>query len=140
MKTEVRISDGQITPARQLPYCIESVATVVGKIISAEEWAARVRIPNRKLPGKLLGGSDVTRITGVESKCGDPERFSDFTPVVEAARLALERAKARAEEIDLVIVMTATPYLPQLSADGFEVMRQLGLRDEVPPIQLHVGC
>lgn len=140
MRAEVRISESQFAPARQLPYCIESVATVVGKIISAEEWAARVRIPNRKLPGKLLGGSDVTRITGVESKCWDPERFRDFAPVVEAAEQAMARAGVRAGDIDLVIVLTATPYLPQLSADGFELMRQLGFRDEVPPIQLHVGC
>lgn len=126
--------------ARPLPYCIEAVATIVGKQISAEEWAARVRIPDRKRPGKLLGGADVTRITGVESKCWEPERFGDVAPVVEATKLAMARAGAQPEDIDLVILVTATPFSPQLSADGFELMRQLGLRDDVPPIQLHAGC
>jgi 3-oxoacyl-[acyl-carrier-protein] synthase-3 len=138
--TSLSPADRPSVRARPLPYRIESVATVVGKIISAEEWAARVRIPNRKLPGKLLGGSEVTRITGVESKCWDPERFAGFAPVVEASQLAMARAGARPDEIDLVIVLTATPYLPQLSADGFELLRLLGLPDEAAPIQLHVGC
>lgn len=139
MSSTGRTQAGQST-AQALPYAIESVATVVGKTISAEEWAARVKIPNRKLPGKLLGGSDVTRITGIESKCWDPDQFGSFAPVLEAAAAAMVRARTRADEIDLVILLTATPYLPQLSADGFAMMQELGLRDELPPIQLHAGC
>jgi len=126
--------------ARSLPYVIESVATVVAKDISAEEWAARVRIPNRKLPGKLLSGSDVVRITGIERKCWDPERFGNWTPVLDAVHEALARGQTRAEEVDLVIIVTATPFYPQLGADGFDLMRRLGFRDDVPPIQLQAGC
>lgn len=137
MRTEPTVRPAH---ARALPYAIESVATVVAKQLSADEWAARVRIPNRKLPGTLLAGSDVTRITGVESKCWDPERFSSFAPIVEATSEALDRARVRASDIDLVIIMTATPLYPQLSADSFELMRRIGFRDDVPPIQLQVGC
>ncbi len=139
MNSAGRLSQEQ-SAARPLPYRIESVATVVGKTISAEEWAARVKIPNRKLPGKLLGGREVTRITGIESKCWDPELFGSFAPVVEAAATALVKARLRADEIDLVILLTATPFLPQLSADGFALMQELGFRDELPPIQMQAGC
>ena len=125
---------------RGLPYVIESIASVVGEVISVDDWAARVRVPNRKLPGSLLTGDDVTRITGIEGKSWDPERFASFAPIVEVVREALARARTSAAEIDLVIIMTATPLFPQLGADGFELMRQLGFRDDVPPIQLQVGC
>src|SRR5512140_1287753 len=140
MQVECGKSNVSVPVARSLPYVIESVATVVAKDISSEEWAARVRIPNRKFPGKLLGGEDITRITGVERKAWDPEHFGNFDPIVDAVRETLARAKASPADVDLVIIMTATPFFPQLSADGFELMQRLGFRDDVAPIQLQTGC
>lgn len=139
MSDEQRDSECQ-SKARPLPYRIDAVATVVGAQLSAEEWAARVRIPDRKRPGEFLSGADVTRITGIESKCWEPARFREVAPVVEAGQLAMRRAGVSPDEIDLAILVTATPFSPQLSADGFELLRRLGLRDDVPPIQLHAGC
>lgn len=125
---------------RGLPYVIASIASMIGDVIPVDDWAARVRIPDRKQAGRVLTGDDVTRITGIEAKSWDPERFASFAPIVEVVRDALARARTTAAQIDLVIIMTATPLFPQLGADGFELMRQLGFRDDVPPIQLQAGC
>ncbi|MGL5809560.1 MAG: 3-oxoacyl-[acyl-carrier-protein] synthase III C-terminal domain-containing protein [Nocardioides sp.] len=88
----------------------------------------------------MLTGKDITRITGIEAKSWDPERFASFAPIVDVVREALANAGTSTDDIDLVVVMTATPLFPQLGADGFELMRLLGFRDDVPPIQLQAGC
>jgi 3-oxoacyl-[acyl-carrier-protein] synthase-3 len=125
---------------RPIPYSIDAVASIVGKTITVNEWVRQVKIPNRKVPGTFLSGEDVTRITGIQRKAWDPERFRDITPVVDVTRLALERASAKIEDIDMVIMLTSTPFLPMLNMDGFELLRRLGCPDHIVPLHLHAGC
>lgn len=125
---------------RSISYSIDSVATVLGANISADEWAKALKVADRKNPGRHLTGADVIRITGVERKSWDPALFSDFEPIARAAESALERANVLRSEIDAVVLVTSTPFYPQLSMDGFELLRRLRLPDHLPPIQLQAGC
>lgn len=125
---------------RTLPYDIIGVSSHIGEVISVDEWARRLPVPNRKLPGAWLTGEDITRITGIESKSWDPELFRDFGVVVEVARRALAEARILPSQVDVVLVVTATPYQVQLDSDGFQLLRALGIPDQLPPIQLGAGC
>lgn len=123
-----------------ISFTIDSVSAVVGQNISVDEWAEKNPIPNRLIPGATLTGQDVKRITGVERKSWDPERFSNFDSIVEVTCNALERAHAKPEDIDLVLIITATPFYIQLDMDAFQLLKLLRLPDNIPPIQLHAGC
>ena len=46
-----------------LPYVLTGVASLLGRIISINEWAELARVPNRKGPG-FLDGSVVERLLG----------------------------------------------------------------------------
>ncbi len=127
-------------PVRHLNYSIAGVSALVGRTISVDEWAQEFRIPNRKVPGAFLTGEDVHRITGIEAKSWDPELFRDFSKIVDVGREALRAAQASAEQIDAVIVASATPYEVQLDSDGFRLLRSLGIPDHVAPFQLAAGC
>lgn len=127
-------------PVRQLNYSIAGVSALVGRTISVDQWAQEFRIPNRKVPGTFLTGEDVHRITGIEAKSWDPELFRDFSKIVDVGREALQAAQVSAEQIDAVIVASATPYEVQLDSDGFRLLRRLGIPDHVAPFQLAAGC
>lgn len=68
------------------------------------------RMPNDEL-AESLGTSDewIRCRTGIRNRhvAGDDEATSDLA--AQAARVALERAGARAEDIDVVLVATASP-------------------------------
>ena len=121
-------------------YTIDAVSTIVGNTISVDEWAKQMKVVDRRNPSSHLTGADVIRITGVESKSWDPARFSDFSPIVEVTHDALDKAGITAADIDAVVLVTSTPFYPQLSMDGFELLRRLRLPDHVPPLQLQAGC
>lgn len=123
-----------------ISYTIDSVAAVVGKNLTADEWADRIPVPNKKIPGTTLTGEDVTRITGVECKSWDPELFSNFDSIVSVTQDALARANVRPQEIDMVLIVTATPFYIQLDMDAFKLLKLLRIPDRIPPIQLHAGC
>jgi 3-oxoacyl-[acyl-carrier-protein] synthase-3 len=123
-----------------ISFTIDAVSAIVGQNLTAQEWAEKIPVPNKKIPGTTLTGDDVTRITGVERKSWDPELFSDFTAIVQATREALDRAKAKPEDIDLVLIVTATPFYVQLDMDAFQLLKLLKLPDHIPPIQLNAGC
>lgn len=125
---------------RDLRHEIAGVATLVGEQISVDEWARRVPVPHRKQAGAFVSGDDIRRIIGVDSKSWDPELFSDFETIVRVASDALAASGLRADQIDAVLVVTATPYLVQLDIDSFRLLRELGVPDHVPPIQLNAGC
>lgn len=125
---------------RSLSYSIDSVSTIVGENISADDWASKMKVVDRKDPRRHLDGADVIRITGVERKSWDPALFCDFAPVVQVAEAAMARAEVSREDIDAVVLVTSTPFYTQLSMDGFELLKRLQLPDHLPPIQLQAGC
>lgn len=122
-----------------LPYVLTGVASLLGRVISIDEWADLARVPNRKGPG-FLQGSDVQRLLGIRGKSWDPELFGKVETIVGVAREALRSARLLASEIDTVLVVTCTPYETLLDQDAFRLMRMLGIPDHVPPIQLGAGC
>lgn len=123
-----------------ISFTIDSVSAIVGENMSIEEWAEKIPIPHRKKPGVTLTGSEIKRITGVERKSWDVERFSNFDSIVEVTLDAMKRANATPEDIDLVLIVTATPFYIQLDMDAFKLLKMLRLPDHIPPIQLHAGC
>lgn len=125
---------------RDLQYVMTGVASQIGRKITMDAWAERMRIPNRKVPGTVLTGDDVTRITGIESKAWDPELFRDFRSIVRVAEQALAAAEITPAEVGAVLVVTATPYQTQLDADSFRLLRELKIPDHVAPMQLGAGC
>lgn len=125
---------------RTTDLTIAGTSALVGRTISIDEWAARMRIPNRKVSGTFLTGDDVRRILGLEQKAWDPELFRDFERIVEVAREALFAADLTPDRVDMVILATSTPYEVQLDADAFRLLRRLRVRDDVEAIQLGAGC
>jgi 3-oxoacyl-[acyl-carrier-protein] synthase-3 len=125
---------------RTLDYVITGVASLVGRQLTMDEWAARVPVPNRKVPGAFLTGNDIRRIVGVERKSWDPDLFRDFGTIVGVARQALETARTLPEQIDAVLLVSATPYHVQLDFDAFQLLRELRIPDHVAPQQLNAGC
>jgi 3-oxoacyl-[acyl-carrier-protein] synthase-3 len=122
-----------------LPYRLIGIATLIGKVISIDEWAERARVPNRKAPG-ILDGATIERLLGIEAKSWDPELFGRIETIAMVARQALRSARVAPAEIDAVIVVTCSPYEILLDQDAFRLMRMLGIPDQVPPLQLGAGC
>src|SRR5688572_29149062 len=102
-----------------ISFTIDSVSAIVGENMSIEEWAEKIPIPHRRKPGVTLTGGEIKRITGVERKSWDVERFSNFDSIVEVTLDAMNRANAKPEDIDLVLILTATPFYIQLDMDAF---------------------
>lgn len=74
-------------------YKIAGLSTLVGNIVSMDEWAESFKIPNRKKKGEFLTGSDIQNIIGpVTSKSWDPDLFRNFNQIVNVARDALDAA------------------------------------------------
>lgn len=118
---------------------IRGVASLIGRVIDIQEWARLFPVPNRKGPG-FLDGAAITQILGIRGKSWDPETFSDPACVTRVARACLESAELSPDEIDAAFFLTCTPYEVKLGQDGMRFSRDLGLRDDVVPVQLEVGC
>jgi 3-oxoacyl-[acyl-carrier-protein] synthase-3 len=129
-----------MTMKRRLKYTIAGAASVVAEPIGIDEWAERLPIPNRKVPGAFLTGDDIRRITGIESKSWDPERFKNFDTVVKVGQEALRVAGLHPEKVDAVLLVTATPYQVQMDMDSFKLLRALQIPDHISPLQLNAGC
>ena len=56
---------------RALPYEIAGASSMIGRIISIDEWAERMQIPDRHTRG-ILAGERVASLLGVQSKSWDP--------------------------------------------------------------------
>ncbi|CAI0974369.1 3-oxoacyl-[acyl-carrier-protein] synthase III C-terminal domain-containing protein [Serratia proteamaculans] len=122
-------------------YKIAGISSVIGKVLGIDEWAKNFKVPNRKKPGSFLSGSDIQNIIGpVASKSWDPDFFRDFNHIIEIARTAMEDANVTAQDIDIVMVATSTPYEVQLDYDSFKLLRALEIPDHIPPLQLASGC
>jgi len=127
------------TTAQSLPYDLIGVSSLIGRVVSIEQWAERARIPNRKGPG-ILDGATVERVLGIEAKSWDPELFGRIETVAMVARQALRSARTAASAIDAVVVVTCSPYEILLDQDAFRLMRMVGVPDHIPPLQLGAGC
>jgi 3-oxoacyl-[acyl-carrier-protein] synthase III len=125
---------------RKLDYVMTGVSTLIGREITMNEWAQQIRVPNRKIPGAFLTGEEVRKITGIDGKAWEPELFRDPGVIVRLAEDALRAAQTRPDQIDAVLVVTATPYQVQLDMDSFRLLRELRIRDDVAPMQLGAGC
>ncbi len=124
---------------RHLPYRIDGVHSVIGNVMTMDEWAQFARIPNRKTEG-ILEGREISKILGIHSKSWDTTRFRDDTLVARVATAALDCAAMRPGDVDAAIVITCTPYETMLDQDSFRILREVGIADHVVPIQLGAGC
>ncbi|MGW7409695.1 3-oxoacyl-ACP synthase III family protein [Streptomyces sp. NPDC054833] len=96
---------------------------------------ARVTGP---LPDDVLEGIQVQRRHWMVDPDTGEHRISTSQMATAAARQALERAGVEADEIDLIVVSTASPdYL--LPVAGTYVQEQLGL-ESVAVIEVRAGC
>ena len=118
---------------------ISGLSALVGRILSMEEWAERLRIPDQKTEG-ILSGKRITEILGVEGKSWDPDLFGEPSTIAAVAKAALASARLKASDVEALIVVTCTPYEIMLGQDGFRLARDLKLNDDVPAIQLEAGC
>ena len=124
---------------RELPYEITGASSLIGRVISIHEWAERMQIPDRHTEG-VLAGEKVSELLGVHAKSWDPDRFRSPDSVTAVGRAALASAGLRPSEIDLLVCVTCTPYEIMLGQDAFRFSRELGLSDNVAPIQMEAGC
>lgn len=128
------------TVAEPFPYEITGAHADLGTVVGVDEWADLARVPDRHRPGGHLGGAAITKLLGVRGKSWDPAHFAGLDPVVAVAREALEQAGLAPCDVTAVVLVTCTPYQVMLDQDAFALMRQLGIPDQVPPLQLGAGC
>lgn len=119
---------------------LSSISVQCGPTISAQAWADWAKIPHHKHPDKMIGGSLVSDLFGVETKSWGPEEFSDPTILTRVAQNALKKAGKSAADVDVCVVVTATPYRLHFELDEFELLGNLGLRDDVVPLRVNSGC
>lgn len=124
---------------RPLNLRISGIASTVGGPITMDDWAEMMQIPLREGAGSLAG-HEVSRILGIRTKSWDRGLFADPGCVLETAERALRGAAVAANDIDTVLVVTCTPYELMLDQDSFRLLGDLGVPDDVPPIQLGAGC
>ena len=122
-----------------LPYAITGLGTLIGRVLTIDEWADAAQIPHRGGTGSMSGAL-VERILGISGKSWDPELFASLTRIAAVAADALASARLEPAEIDAMIVVTCSPYELMLDQDAFRLARELGLRDEVVPVQIGAGC
>ncbi|GAA2648603.1 3-oxoacyl-[acyl-carrier-protein] synthase III C-terminal domain-containing protein [Paractinoplanes durhamensis] len=127
-----------VDSALSLPYAITGLATLIGRVLSIEEWAAAAKIPART--GGLMSGELVERVLGIQGKSWDPWTFADLGRIAEVGREALLSADLEPRDVDTMIVVTCSPYEIMLDQDAFRMARELQLPDDVVPIQIGAGC
>lgn len=122
------------------PYVVKGLATAIGEVVAIDDWAQRVGVPDRHRPGERLSGAQIERIVGVRSKSWEPKRFRSLDLVCKTAARALESSGIPRGAIDAAIIVTCTPFELMLDQDSFKLLRELGIPDDVVPIQLGAGC
>jgi 3-oxoacyl-[acyl-carrier-protein] synthase III len=127
-----------VDSALSLPYAITGLATLIGRVLTIDEWATAARIPART--GGLMSGELVERVLGIQGKSWDPWTFADLGRIAEIGRDALLSADLEPRDIDTMIVVTCSPYEIMLDQDAFRMARELQLPDDVVPIQIGAGC
>ena len=127
-----------VDSALPLPYAVTGISTLIGRVLTIEEWAAAARIPART--GGVMSGELVERVLGIQGKSWDPWTFADLGRIAEIGRDALLSADLEPRDIDTMIVVTCSPYEIMLDQDAFRMARELQLPDHVVPIQIGAGC
>ncbi len=122
------------------PFRLVGVASRVGNLVPIDEWAEQARIPHRYKANEILSGPEITKVLGIVSKSWEVSRFRDFEVVRSTAMSALKSGGVPPAEVDLAIVVSCTPYEIMLDQDAFRLLKGLGIRDEVAPLQLGAGC
>lgn len=122
------------------PYAVTGLASTIGQVLPIDEFAARMEFPDRKRPGKVLTGSFLHSLLGLESKSWDRELFSQVETLVDTARRAMRMADLTTSETDALVIVTCTPLWVKLDQDAFAIARGLQLASHVPVLQLHAGC
>ena len=125
--------------AKPLSYAITGLSTLIGRVLTIEEWAEAAQIPQKSGRG-VMSGELVERILGISGKSWDPELFADLARIMSVARAALISADLQPCAIDAMIVVTCSPYELMLDQDAFRLARELRLPDQVAPIQMGAGC
>lgn len=125
---------------KDFTFKIAGVSSRIGQVLTAQEWADKMRIPHRKHKGDYLTGAEVTKILGVEKKSWDPLLFQDRDVLVDTAKTALESAGMSADEIEAFVVVTCTPYEVMLDQDAFWLARAIGIADDALTVQAGAGC
>jgi 3-oxoacyl-[acyl-carrier-protein] synthase III len=125
--------------AKLLPYAITGLSTLIGRVLTIDEWADAAQIPERSGMG-VMSGALVERVLGISGKSWDPELFADLNRITCVAHDALLSANLEPQEIDTMILVTCSPYEMMLDQDAFRLARELGLPDDVVPIQIGAGC
>ncbi|MBB5874160.1 3-oxoacyl-[acyl-carrier-protein] synthase-3 [Allocatelliglobosispora scoriae] len=121
------------------PYAVTGLSTLVGQVLSIDEWADAAQIPQRS-GGGVMSGELVERILGIAGKSWDPRLFADLGRITDVARDALVSADLQPHDVDAMIVVTCSPYEVMLDQDTFRLARELGLPDHVVPVQIGAGC
>lgn len=124
---------------RALPYEITGVDAEIGDLLPMREWAEWAKIPHHRRDG-VMSPKMIEHALGVRSKSWDPKRFGDLRVLADCAHRALSEAATRPDEIDVVVLVTSTPYETMLDQDSFRMLRELGIPDDVPPLQVGAGC
>lgn len=127
-----------VDKAQSLPYAVTGLSTLIGRVLTIDEWARAAQIPQRT--GGVMTGELVERILGIAGKSWDPWTFADLGRIAATARDALLSADLEPGEIDALIVVTCSPYEIMLDQDTFRLARELQLPDSVVPIQIGAGC
>src|SRR5258706_1678218 len=91
--------------AKLLPYAITGLSTLIGRVLTIDEWADAAQIPERSGMG-VMSGALVERVLGISGKSWDPDLFADLNRIISVARDALLSANLEPHEIDTMIVVT----------------------------------
>lgn len=124
---------------KPLRAVIAGIDVEVGTVISVDEWARWAQIPRNSGDG-VIDGAVVERVLGVVAKSWEPARFRDLDVPGCCARTAMRSAGVGPQDIDTVLLVTCTPHQTMLDQDAMRLLRELGIADDVVPVQLSAGC
>ena len=128
--------------SQPFPFEISGVFAQIGEVVPIDRWAEQARIPHRYRAGGHITGDDIRRILGVDGKswATQEQRFGLMESVVTVARQALASAEVLPQEVQHIIVSTSSPHQIMLDQDSFALARQIGVPDQVAPLQMGAGC
>lgn len=110
------------------------------KILGTGSYLPSNRVSNIDLTAKVDTSDEwITTRTGIKFRhiAAEDEKTSDLA--VAAARQALEAADTQADEIDLIIVATATPDM-QFPSTATIVQQKLGISNGCPAFDVQAVC
>ena len=119
---------------------VRSVRARVGATLDMEAWASWAQIPHRGVPGAHVDGGLIHTLLGLRSKAWEPETFRHPAVVGDLGRDALRAASLSPRDVDVLVLVTCTPFEHMLGQDEHRFARLLGLRDSTPCLMIEAGC